>query len=489
MSATHSPITRMNAAILCGGEGKRLWPVSRKDHPKQFGVFAGDDDPMITHTAKRLEALGTQLTLGQAVAIGGQGHGFLIDDHVADYGFETILEPVARDSAAAIAAISALMEARDEGDVPLIVCPSDHLIKDSATFCRDALAAASATADYDLVLMGIPPTHAETGYGYFEVDQAALDPTAHAAIVKFHEKPDAETASRYVSNSLMYWNSGIFIFQPAKLIDLLARLNPRLLELCRAAVKGASDDLNRLVLDAEPFSAIKAGSFDYEVVEKAENIGAIRAGFDWTDLGSWTAVSQTHEADEHDTVAVGKGVSVGARNSFVSSSGPLLVAHDVEDIVAVATPDAVLVTRQENSQNVKTLIDLLAPDYPEMSAHQRVYRPWGWYESIARGSRFQVKRICVKPQAVLSLQRHVHRAEHWVVVEGVGLVEIDGKTWQMNENESTFVPIGAVHRLSNPGKIPLVIIEVQTGSYLGEDDIVRLDDIYGRKEQDEANHD
>ena len=473
------PITHVNTAILCGGEGKRLWPESRRDMPKQFGSF-GTDSPMISATAKRLQALNQTVTVNQSLAIGSQQHGFLIAEHVAEYGFETVLEPCARDSAAAIVAVSCLLMQRGEGEVPVVVCPSDHLIKDTTAFCADVIKAAAATNDYEIVLLGISPTHAETGFGYLELSETQAGEFG-SPVAQFHEKPDLPRAEEYLKNPSMMWNSGIFVFKPARLNALMQRLNPDMLQKCQEAVAGAKDDLQRLVLHDEAFQKIAPVSFDYEVVERANSIGAIRASFDWADLGSWKAVSETFERDTNDSVNVGNAINVGSKNTFVSSSGPLIVTHDVEDIVAVATPDAVLVTRQDNSQNVKALVELLGHDHNEMNSHRRVYRPWGWYESVVMGDRFHVKRICVKPKAVLSLQKHYHRAEHWVVVEGIALVEIDNETRQMTENESTYVPLGAVHRLSNPGKIPLVIIEVQTGSYLGEDDIVRLDDVYGRK--------
>lgn len=447
--------------------------------PKQFSRL-GTDKPMISATAARLKALKESCSVSQMVALGSQHHGFLIVDHVADYGFETVLEPQARDSAAAIVAISCLMVQRGEGDVPVVVCPSDHLIKDTKSFCVDVIKAAAATDDFDIVLFGITPTHPETGFGYLELGDGT--PNADwSPVAGFHEKPDKARAETYLSNPSMLWNSGIFTFQPNKLNALVKRLSPALLEQCEAAVAKAQDDLQRLALDAQAFEQILPVSFDYEIVERATSIGAVRAGFDWADLGSWSAVSKTFDTDENNSIQVGQGVNVGSHNTLVSSTGPLLVTHGVKDIVAVATPDAVLVTRQDNSQNVKALVEMLSAEHPEINAHRRVYRPWGWYESVVNGDRFQVKRICVKPKAVLSLQKHYHRAEHWVVVEGSALVEINDEKQQLTENESTYVPLGAVHRLSNPGKIPLVIIEVQTGSYLGEDDIVRLDDVYGRK--------
>lgn len=479
--------SHLNLAILCGGEGKRLWPESRRDMPKQFGSF-GTGSPMISTTAKRLQALSETVSINHSIAIGSQQHGFLIAEHVGEYGFETVLEPCARDSAAAIVAISCLLSQRGEGDVPVVVCPSDHLIKNTKVFCADVIKAAAASNDYEIVLLGISPTHPETGYGYLELTQAGSEQDA-VPVAQFHEKPDLSRAEEYLKNPAMLWNSGIFIFQPAKLNALVETINPALLKKCQEAVSAAKEDLQRLVLHAETFEQISPVSFDYEVVERASSIGAVRASFDWADLGSWKAVSETFEPDDMNSVKVGNAVNIGSKNTFVSSSGPLVVTHEVEDIVAVATPDAVLVTRQDNSQNVKALVELLGDDHTEMNSHRRVYRPWGWYESVVQGDRFQVKRICVKPKAVLSLQKHYHRAEHWVVVKGIALVEIDGDQRQMTENESTYVPLGAVHRLSNPGKIPLIIIEVQTGSYLGEDDIVRLEDVYGRDATDEVSHD
>lgn len=482
-----SSITHLNLAILCGGEGKRLWPESRRDMPKQFGSF-GASSPMISTTAKRLQALGEAVRINQSIAIGSQQHGFLIAEHVGVYGFETVLEPYARDSAAAVVAISCLLSQRGEGDVPVVVCPSDHLIKNTKAFCDDVIKAAAASNDYEIILLGVSPTHPETGFGYLELTEGQSEQEA-SSVAEFHEKPDLSRAEEYLRNPAMLWNSGIFIFQPAKLNALVENLNPALLKSCKEAVSEAKEDLHRLVLHAETFKQILAASFDYEVVERASSIGAIRASFDWADLGSWKAVSKTFEPDDMNSVKVGNAVNIGSKNTFVSSSGPLVVTHEVEDIVAVATPDAVLITRQDNSQNVKALVELLGDDHAEMYSHSRVYRPWGWYESVVQGDRFQVKRICVKPKAVLSLQKHYHRAEHWVVVKGIALVEIDGDRRQMTENESTYVPLGAVHRLSNPGKIPLVIIEVQTGSYLGEDDIVRLEDVYGRDATHEVSHD
>lgn len=469
---------RLNLSILCGGGGSRLWPVSRRSNPKQFGSFGGDTS-LLQATVDRLVTLKARFDVGHSLALGNHEHRFKVSELVMPQGFDVVVEPLARDTAAAIAALCELMVQRGAGDEPLIVAPSDHRVMDMAGFAQSVEAAVNLSAQHGIVLFGVRPDGPETGYGYLKVgsdQQGGLS----SSIESFHEKPSLEVAERYLRDPLMFWNSGILVVRPTFVLDQLQSLNPSLLQAVKQSVAAAASDLSYLVLDQAAFETIKARSFDYEVLEQAESVGFVPANFDWTDLGSWQSVYQIAKKDEHKTATAGRGVSLGARNSFIESSGPLVVAHDVEDIIAVATPDAVLITKQDQSQNVKDVVSALKGIFPEIEQHQRVYRPWGWYESVVQGERFQVKKICVSPGSTLSLQKHFHRAEHWIVVEGTALVQIDDETSQLTENQSTYIPLGAIHRLSNPGHIPLTIIEVQTGSYLGEDDIVRFEDVYGR---------
>ena len=473
---------RLNISILCGGGGSRLWPVSRQSTPKQFGSFGGGD-PLLVSTVDRLSALREAFQVNHSIALGNHDHRFMVAEIVTQKDFDVVVEPLARDTAAAIGVLCQLLQARGEGDVPLVISPSDHRVKDVDGFVGSVAKAVELAEVQDIVLFGVKPNAPETGYGYLEVESSAAGELGQK-VLTFHEKPTRETAEHYLANPNMFWNSGIFVVKPRAVLALMKQLNPELLQCVEGAVSKAEMDLNYLVLQREAFEKIRAKSFDYEVLEKAESVGFVPAGFDWTDLGSWQSVHQVSDKDELNTSTLGRSVSLGAKNSFIESSGPLVVAHEVEDIVAVATPDAVLVTRQDQSQNVKGIVTALKGTFAEIEEHKRMYRPWGWYESVVEGDRFQVKKICVKPGSKLSLQKHFHRSEHWVVVEGTALVQINDETSQLTENESTYIPLGAIHRLSNPGHIPLTIIEVQTGSYLGEDDIVRFDDVYGRSDED-----
>ena len=476
-------VRTINISALCGGSGTRLWPVSRESMPKQFGTFGGAES-LLSSTIKRLTGIGDRFHINRALALGNYEHRFKIADVAVPLGFEVLVEPQSRDTTAAIGALCALLARDGEGDTPLLVCPSDHKVEDQTGFSAAIERSVELVDECGIVLLGVEPTAPETGYGYIEAELGNGGALGNR-VTRFHEKPAAEVAKGYLQNPAMFWNSGLFVLLPSVVLDQLSKTQPELLSGVEAAIEQSRKDLDYLVLGEDAYSNLKAKSFDYEVLEKADHLGFVPASFEWTDLGSWQSVHQVAPKDELNTAAVGRSVSLGAENSYLDSSGPLLVAQGVENIIAVATSDAVLITEQDKSQKVKDIVSSLKEQYVEISQHKRVYRPWGWYESVVEGERFQVKKIGVNPGSKLSLQKHFHRAEHWVVVEGTALVQIDDNQMQLTENESTYIPLGAVHRLSNPGHIPLTLIEVQTGSYLGEDDIVRFEDVYGRAENDE----
>lgn len=471
-----SPVIR--PVILCGGSGTRLWPLSRTHYPKQFLCLV-DDFSLLQNTQRRLDGLAG---LGKTIAVANENHRFLVAEQFLEVGLhpDILLEPAARNTAPAVAAaaLHALREARDEAPPLLLVLPSDHVIAAAEIF-RDAVRAAIPHAQTGaLVTFGILPDRPETGYGYIRRGKPL---TGGYAVDRFVEKPDAQAAQTYLDSGQYFWNSGMFMFRADTYLEALQGSAPGMCECVAAAVDGARRDLDFLRLDAASFAASPANSIDYAVMEKTDRGVVIPLDAGWNDIGAWDALANIGERDASGNTQRGDVVSVDTRNSVLLSDGRLLTTLGVTDLIVVATPDAVLVAHRSKAQEVKTLVDeLKRTARSETEFRHIVHRPWGSYEGVAHGPRYQVKRILVKPGARLSLQKHHHRAEHWVVVKGTAQIVRGEESLLLSENQSTYIPLGVVHCLENPGKIDLEMVEVQSGSYLGEDDIVRLQDNYGR---------
>ncbi len=471
-------MTQLHPVILSGGVGSRLWPLSRSLFPKQLLALAGDNS-LIQDTARRA----TGPAFAKPLIVCNVEHRFLIAEQMRAAGIvpeAILLEPLGRNTAPA-AAVAALMLAEKDPDAILLLMPADHVVRDTEAFARAVDSAAAAAARGYLVTFGIAPKGPETGYGYIQRGQA-LDENAPAFVVRrFVEKPDLATATGYIEAGDYYWNSGMFAFQASRFLVELERLEPELLSQCRAALSAGKQDLDFFRLDATAFAACKSISIDYAVMEHTQKAIIVPVEMGWSDIGSWESLWDVSSKDEAGNAIKGDVLHHGARNSYLRSEGPLVAAVGVEDLVVVATADAVLVSRKDASQDVKKIVEQLERAGRELHVtHRKVYRPWGSYEGLDIGDNFQVKRITVNPGAKLSLQMHHKRAEHWVVVSGTAQVTCGDKVFTLNENESTFIPLGAKHLLENIGSEPLHLIEVQSGHYLGEDDIVRFEDSYER---------
>ncbi|MFT5623600.1 MAG: mannose-1-phosphate guanylyltransferase/mannose-6-phosphate isomerase [Lentimonas sp.] len=468
--------------LLCGGAGTRLWPLSRKSYPKQFTRLIGDVS-LFQASAQRLAAPG----FAAPMIVTGSDFRFVVLEQLAgvEIAAQSILiEPEGRNTAPAVLAAALALQAKSPGAL-MLVAPSDHVIPDDVRF-RDAVYAAIDVAQAGrLVTFGIRPDHAATGYGWLALSAPVDDeftPTAQP-LKGFVEKPDEATAQAMVEGGAHLWNAGIFLFTTDAIIAAFETHAPKMLETVRTAVTSSEEDLNFTRLAAEPWATLEDLSIDYAVMEKADNLSVVPYGGGWSDLGSWEAVWRESDPDENGVVTSQAATAIECKNSLLRSENPAqqLVGIGLEDIVAIAMPDAVLVAHRSRSQDVKTAVTMLKnAGASQAETLPRDYRPWGWFESLVVGERFQVKRIVVHPGASLSLQSHHHRAEHWIVVEGTAQVTIDEKVQLMTENQSVYIPLGAIHRMENPGKVPMVLIEVQTGSYLGEDDIVRYADVYSR---------
>jgi mannose-1-phosphate guanylyltransferase / mannose-6-phosphate isomerase len=466
---------RITPVIMCGGAGTRLWPSSRESFPKQFIPFFG---PRSSFQDTVLRVADPAL-LEEPVIITGRDYSHLVADQLESIGRNgaILLEPIRRDSGPAIAAAASFVRKRDPGSV-LLVMAADHVIRDVPAFLEAARNAAEAAAQGYIMLFGITPDGPATGYGYIRPSEARIGQHGFK-VGAFVEKPDRETAKSYVAKGYL-WNSGNFTFDPDLLLSEYRKFDAATVEAAERAVEQATSDLGRTVLAADAFGACKPLSIDFAVMERSDRVGVVPAAMDWSDIGGWNAIWELKDKDAEGNAGSEEAVFVEARDNLVLSDH-LVCLVGVENLAVVSSGDALLVFDRSKADTVKELVARLkAEGRKEVAEHLRVFRPWGSYQSIDLGSRFQVKRIVVKPGGRLSLQKHFHRAEHWVVVRGTALVTIGDRQKILRENESTYIPLGEVHRLENPGKIPLEIIEVQSGSYLGEDDIVRLEDVYNR---------
>ncbi len=466
--------------LLTGGSGTRLWPLSRKLHPKQF-LRLTDDHSLLENTVLRMAGAPD---IGPFLAVGGEDHRFIVAEHLRRVGQQSariILEPQGKNTAPA-AAVAALEVARAHGpDTLMMLCPADHVITDVKAFRAALAVAAQAAQPGVMVTFGIAAVRPETGYGYIKV--GAPQGEGVFALERFVEKPDADTAQQYVDSGDYFWNGGMFLFRAQTLLDELAAHAPEILAACEKAHAAAREDGQFLRLDAAAFAACPADSIDYAVMEKTAKAAVVPLDCGWNDVGAWTFMAEVDPADADGNVVHGDVIAQDSRNCTVRSEHRLVAVVGMEDAVIVETKDAVLVSRADRVQEVKAVVaQLNRAGRPEAEHHPKVYRPWGSYEGVDEGARHQVKRIVVKPGEKLSLQMHHHRAEHWIVVKGTAKVTCDGKSFLLSEDQSTYIPLGKAHRLENPGNIPLELIEVQTGSYLGEDDIVRFEDVYGRSE-------
>ncbi|MEE9905435.1 MAG: mannose-1-phosphate guanylyltransferase/mannose-6-phosphate isomerase [Chlorobium sp.] len=465
--------------ILSGGAGTRLWPLSRALYPKQLLPLM-TDKTMLQETVLRLGALDN---VGPVCCICNEQHRFLVAEQLhavtGNIG-GIILEPAGRNTApaAAVAALHAL----SEHELPiLLLLPADHVIRDAEAFARAVSTGYDAAAAGALVTFGIVPAGPETGYGYIRAQAGGETSEGAFPVLEFVEKPDRVTAERYIASGGYYWNSGMFLFRADVFLRELEQLNPEMLALCRRAFESAAVDLDFLRLDSSAFTACPADSIDYAVMEKTSRAVVVPLDAGWNDVGAWSALWELNEHDDASNVLKGDVLVEDVRDSYIHATSRLVGAVGVDNLIIVETPDAVLVSSRDKVQEVKSIVRKLQDSKRvEAETHRRVYRPWGSYETVDLADRFQVKRIIVKPGAALSLQKHFHRAEHWIVVKGTAQITVGDRQITLGEDQSTYIPLGSLHRLENPGKIPLELIEVQTGSYLGEDDIVRIDDRYGR---------
>ena len=467
--------------ILCGGSGTRLWPLSRKSFPKQFSAISGDET-LFQACVRRF----TAPEFAAPVVISGSDFRFIVKDQLSAIGASaqaTLIEPEARNTAPAILAAALLLDQTEPGAL-MIVAASDHVIPQDAQFRAAVLAAVPTAQAGQIVTFGIKPDRAETGYGWLELSQPTADfaPIAQP-LRRFVEKPNLARAQAMLADGRHAWNAGIFLVTTTDLIAAFTAFAPQILQGVRASVAAIQHDLGFARLGAADWAALPDLSIDYAVMEKAPNLSVMPYDGAWSDLGGWEAVWRDSTPDTTGVVTQGNALAIDCTDTLLrSEAGSLqLVGIGLDNIVAVAMPDAVLITMKDRAQDVKLAVtQLKAQKAPQAETFPRDHRPWGWYESLALGERFQVKRIVVLPGGALSLQSHRHRAEHWIVVEGTAKVTIDADVRLIAENQSVYIPLGAVHRLENPGKVNMVLIEVQTGSYLGEDDIIRYEDVYAR---------
>ncbi len=470
--------------ILCGGSGARLWPLSREGFPKQFLCLTGGDT-LFQQAAKRLMGLGTDnIQVVEPLAVTGENHRFLAIEQLREVGISPVavlLEPVARNTAPALT-LAAMAALENGADPILVVTPADQTVADTFAFNGAIHEAISKAAEDAIVILGVTPDRPETGYGYI---QAVLAPASTLIVERFVEKPDASTAQQYLKEGGYFWNAGIFVLKASVWLKAVESFRSDIAVATRMAWKNRSSDAVFVRPGRVEFAAIPSESIDYAVMERCPrsqfSIRMVQLNAGWSDLGSWDAVWSVLPKDEKGNAQWGDVLTNDCRNTLVHATSRLVTVVGVQNLVVVETPDAVMVADRSRSQDVKHIVNKLKlQDREEHTLHRKVHRPWGWYDSFDEGPRFKVKRIQVIPGASLSLQKHYHRAEHWIVVSGIAEVTCGDKKILLSENQSTYIPLGEIHRLANPGELPLEIIEIQSGSYLGEDDIVRFEDTYGR---------
>ncbi|AUQ72886.1 mannose-1-phosphate guanylyltransferase/mannose-6-phosphate isomerase [Phaeobacter sp. HS012] len=468
--------------LLCGGSGTRLWPLSRKSYPKQFVPLVGETT-LFQASALRLSGEG----FAAPMVLTNSDFRFIVTEQLAEAGIDPgaiLIEPAGRNTAPAVLAAALWLRARDPEGL-MLVAPSDHVVPDAAAFRAAVAAAEPAARAGQLVTFGIKPDRAETGYGYLELDGDPGDFSPKViGLKRFVEKPDLATAEDMLASGQFLWNAGIFLFSVKAIIAAFETHAPDLMVPVQGAVDQGEPDLGFLRLDPAAWDGAADISIDYAVMERAENLAVVPYAGGWSDLGGWDAVWRESGPDGDGIVTQGRATAIECSNSLLRSEddGLEVVGIGLKDVIAVAMPDAVLVADASRAQEVKKAVAALkAKSARQAEAFPKDHRPWGWFESLVVGERFQVKRIHVHPGAALSLQSHHHRSEHWIVVEGTAKVTVDDSVQLVSENQSVYIPLGAVHRMENPGKVPMVLIEVQTGSYLGEDDIIRYEDIYARK--------
>ncbi|WP_440467197.1 mannose-1-phosphate guanylyltransferase/mannose-6-phosphate isomerase [Pseudomonas sp. YH-1] len=468
----------MIPVILSGGSGSRLWPLSRKQYPKQFLALTGEHT-LFQQTLERLVFEGME----PPVVVSNQEHRFIVQEQLEALSLKTqsiLLEPFGRNTApaVAIAAMKLMAEGRDE---LLLILPADHVIEDQRAFQRALALATNAAEKGEMVLFGVPADRPETGYGYIKSGDERGLPDGVIRVERFVEKPDEARAQQFVEEGGYFWNSGMFLFRASRFLEELKKHDADIYDTCLLALERSQHDGDLINIDAATFECCPDNSIDYAVMEKTRRACVVPLAAGWNDVGSWSSIWEVHDKDVNGNVTMGDVVVHDSHNCLVHGNGKLVSVVGLEDIVVVETKDAMMIAHKDRVQDVKKVVNQLdAAGRSETQNHCQVYRPWGSYDSVDMGGRFQVKHITVKPGARLSLQMHHHRAEHWIVVSGTAQVTCDDNTFLLTENQSTYIPIASVHRLANPGKIPLEIIEVQSGSYLGEDDIERLEDVYGR---------
>ena len=466
----------IHPVILCGGSGTRLWPVSRKAHPKQFVPLIGEET-LYQSTLRRFtgEAFDAPLILT------GDEFRFMAVEQATAIGLAdptVLVEPMGRDTAPAI--LTAALYHEDSRDDVLVIAPSDHVIEDISRFQSVIREAAKAAQDGALVTLGIKPDRPETAYGYLELEPG--DGSVRA-LKSFREKPDAETAASMLAAGNFLWNAGIFVFTVGAILDAFEAHAADMIGPCREALKGGREDLSFFRLGEAAYREVRAQSFDYAIMEKAERVACVPFDAGWNDLGAWDAVYAASLPGNDGVAQMGDTLAIDCSDTLLRSEEPgmQLVGLGLDGVMAVAMRDAVLVADKSRAQDVKAVVDSLRKaDVPQADHYPRFHRPWGWYETLCIDTRFQVKRIMVKPGGILSLQSHMHRSEHWIVVVGTAEVTVGDDTRMVTENEGVYIPLGTVHRMANPGKVPMYLIEVQTGAYLGEDDIIRYEDVYNR---------
>lgn len=477
-------LSKVRPVVICGGNGSRLWPASRPSYPKQFISLLGDRSLLQT-TLNRVRHFTSERTM----LVANSCHRFLIKHQLDEIGlrdYELVMEPEVRNTAPAIAMAAFTMRG-DQGDPILLVMPSDHFIGNPEALVQAVESGIALAEAGHLVTFGIKPEHPETGYGYIRCGAAIGDGSGGYGIDRFIEKPNSTMAREYLKSPGYLWNSGMFMFRASRYLEELQAYRPDIYAAVEKAVRLGSWDQNTFVCDPDAFRASPEDSIDYAVMEKTDRAAVIPLSAEWTDVGSWQAVWEVLPQDDNGNALQGDAFVLESTDCLVQSQSRAVALLGVQDLVVVETRDAVLVTSRHHAQRVKEMVQLLkAQQRNEVSEHRLVHRPWGTYDSLDSGPRFQVKHIVVDPGATLSLQMHHHRAEHWIVVRGTAEVTCDDRTFILTENQSTYIPLGATHRLANPGRIPLEVIEVQSGTYLGEDDIVRFKDSYGRISLEQA---